>query len=92
VHFFGPGVHDIGPHYADKGGETVYLAPGAVVRGTLTARGRNVRVCGRGVLSGELLQEEWIRHKRGFVAKPQDARGHGIAPMVPSAISSSGSR
>jgi hypothetical protein len=51
-----------------------------------------VKVCGRGVLSGELLQEEWIRHKRGFVAKPQDARGHGIAPMVPSAISSSGSR
>ncbi|MFM8702817.1 MAG: hypothetical protein ACKOHG_02940, partial [Planctomycetia bacterium] len=82
VHFFGPGVHDIGPHYAVKGGETVYLAPGAVVRGTLTARGANVRICGRGVLSGELLQEEWIRHKRGFVAKPEDARGHGIAPMV----------
>jgi hypothetical protein len=76
-------VHDIGPHYAVKGGETVYLAPGAVVRGTLTARGANVRVCGRGVLSGELLQEEWIRHKRGLVAKPQDARGAwGIAPMV----------
>lgn len=82
VHFFGPGVHDIGPHYAVKGGETVYLAPGAVVRGTLTARGANVRVCGRGVLSGELLQEEWIRHKRGFVAKPKDARAWGIAPMV----------
>ena len=82
VHFFGPGVHDIGPHYAVQGGETVYLAPGAVVRGTLTARGANVRVCGRGILSGELLQEEWMRHKRGFVARPKDARGHGIAPMV----------
>lgn len=31
------------------------------VRGTLSARGANVRVCGRGVLSSELLQEEWIR-------------------------------
>ena len=82
VHFFGPGVHDIGPHYAVKGDETVYLAPGALVRGTLTARGANVRVCGRGVLSGELLQEEWIRHKRGFVARPKDARAWGIAPMV----------
>ncbi len=82
VHFFGPGIHDIGPHYAVKGGETVYLAPGAVVRGTLTARGWNVKVCGRGVLSGELLQEEWIRHKRGFVAKPKDARAWGITPMV----------
>ena len=82
VHFFGPGVHDIGPHYAVKGGETVYLAPGAIVRGTITARGWNVRVCGRGILSGELLQEEWIRHKRGFVAKPKDARAWGIAPMV----------
>jgi hypothetical protein len=82
VHFFGPGVHDIGPHYAVKTGETVYLAPGAVVRGTITARGANVRVCGRGVLSGELLQEEWIRHERGLVAKPQDTRAWGIAPMV----------
>lgn len=78
----GPGAHDIGPHDAVKGGETVYLAPGAVVRGTITARGANVRVCGRGILSGELLQEEWIRHKRGFVARPKDARAWGIAPMV----------
>jgi hypothetical protein len=82
VHFFGPGVHDIGPHYAVQTGETVYLAPGAVVRGTITARGSDLRICGRGVLSGELLQEKWIRHKRGFVAKPKDARAHGIAPMV----------
>jgi hypothetical protein len=83
VHFFGPGVHDIGPHYAVNAGETVYLAPGAVVRGTITARGANVRICGRGVLSGELLQEEWMRHKRGLVARPKDARGTwGIAPMV----------
>jgi hypothetical protein len=83
VHFFGPGVHDIGSHYAVKTGETVYLAPGSVVRGTITASGTNIRICGRGVLSGELLQEEWIRHKRGFVAKPKDVRGEwGIAPMV----------
>jgi len=84
VHFFGPGVHDIGPHYAVKEGETVYLAPGAVVRGTITASGANVRICGRGILSGELLQEEWIRHKRGFVAKPKDARGDGDGwlPMI----------
>jgi hypothetical protein len=82
VHFFGPGVHDIGPHFAVKTGETVYLAPGAVVRGTITVRGANIRICGRGVLSGELLQEEWIRHNRGLVAKPKDARAWGIAPMV----------
>ena len=82
VHFFGPGVHDIGPHFAVKTGETVYLAPGAVVRGTIAARGTNVRIRGRGVLSGELLQEEWMRHKRGLVAKPKDARASGIAPMV----------
>jgi hypothetical protein len=82
VHFFGPGVHDIGPHYDVKTGETVYLAPGAVVRGTITARGANVRIRGRGVLSGELLQQEWMRHKRGLVAKPKDARAWGVAPMV----------
>jgi hypothetical protein len=83
VHFFEPGVHDIGPHYALKGGETVYIAAGAVVRGTITANGPGrVVVRGRGVLSGELLQEEWIRHKRGFVEKPKDARSWGIAPMI----------
>lgn len=82
VHFFEAGIHDIGPHYAIRSGETVYLAPGAVVRGTLTARGSNIRICGRGVLSGELLQGEWIRHKRGLVDTPKDARAWGIAPMV----------
>jgi hypothetical protein len=84
VHFFGPGVHDIGPSYAVKEGETVYLSPGAVVRGTINASGANVRICGRGILSGELLQEEWIRHKRGFAAQPKNDRGDGGGwlPMI----------
>ena len=65
-----------------KNDETVHIAAGAVVRGAFTASGSGITVRGRGILSGELLQEEWIRHKRGFIKKPKDARSWGIAPMV----------
>ena len=51
VRWFGPGCHR-----ADKialgDGETLYLAPGAWVEGFLLARGRDITVCGSGVLSG----------------------------------------
>jgi len=51
VKYFGPGVHR-----ADaitlRDGETLYLAPGAWVEGWLNAKGRDITVCGSGVLSG----------------------------------------
>ena len=51
VRYFGPGVHR-----ADKislsGGETLYLAPGAVLRGAVKAEGDGVRICGRGIIDG----------------------------------------
>lgn len=52
VRYFGPGTHDAG--LIDLGdGETLYLAPGAWVKGTVRSIGsRNVTVCGRGVLDG----------------------------------------
>ncbi len=50
VRYFGPGVHQPGPMtLADN--QTVYLARGAVVHGTITAKDAEyVRVCGRGIL------------------------------------------
>jgi hypothetical protein len=83
VHFFGPGVHDIGTGFRVKKGETVYIAAGALVRGTIRSRGSGITVRGRGILSGELMQEEWIRHKRGFIKKPKDAIGKENAYSLP---------
>jgi hypothetical protein len=50
VRWFGPGVHRPG-RIELKSGQTVYLAPGAVVYGSIQATGaRDVRVAGRGIL------------------------------------------
>jgi len=52
VRWFGPGEHDAGAIRLTDG-ETLYLAPGAVVRGSVYARGRDITVTGRGILTGE---------------------------------------
>ncbi len=57
VIWFGPGVHDLGEKFiAPRAGQTVYLAPGAFVRGRLKAdHAPGARLIGRGVLSGQHL-------------------------------------
>lgn len=50
VHYFGPGVHRPG-RIDVQSNETVYLAGGAVVYGSIQAHGaNNIRIAGRGVL------------------------------------------
>ncbi|MBR8839345.1 MAG: hypothetical protein DSM106950_36420 [Stigonema ocellatum SAG 48.90 = DSM 106950] len=52
VTYFGPGIHHIG-HYQIKSNETVYIAGGAVVEGTLFANGaQNIKILGHGILDG----------------------------------------
>ena len=51
VKAYGPGEHQAGAIRL-KSGETLYLAPGAVVHGALYAEGRDITVTGRGVLTG----------------------------------------
>ena len=49
--YFGPGVHQAGAiELADN--ETLYIAGGAVVKGGVHARGRNIKILGRGILDG----------------------------------------
>ena len=51
VLYFGPGEHNVGllPLTDDQ---IVYIAEGAVVNGAIHAIGKNITICGRGVLSG----------------------------------------
>lgn len=52
VHYFGPGTHDVG-RLKVKSNETVYIAGGARVFGTIEGEEvHNVRILGRGVLDG----------------------------------------
>lgn len=58
VHYFGPGVHDIGYKYPVKANETVYLAGGALVKGSIHYKGDNVTIRGRGILTDKKLMLE----------------------------------
>jgi hypothetical protein len=52
VIYFGPGEHDAG-RIRPQSGQTVYIAEGAVVYGTIEARGESdITVRGRGILDG----------------------------------------
>jgi hypothetical protein len=61
VHYFGPGVHDIGFQYRVKAAETVYLAGGALVKGSLFFDGAGVRILGRGILTDRKLMLERVQ-------------------------------
>lgn len=54
VVYFGKGIHEIGNNYELKSGQTVYLAPGAYVKGIFTANNaKDITITGQGILSGE---------------------------------------
>lgn len=51
VKYFAPGVHNVGVLEVTDG-QVVYLDEGALVNGAIHAKGKNILICGRGVLSG----------------------------------------
>ena len=54
---FGPGVHEAGV-ISLKSGQTLYLAGGAYVHAKVVAKdAERIRICGRGILSGEIYQD-----------------------------------
>lgn len=61
---FGPGIHNIGPKYPLAANQTVYIAGGAVVNGTFTSNGSNLKIIGRGIVnSGSVLRNDWLNDK-----------------------------
>lgn len=58
VVYFGPGVHK--PNVVNlTDNQTLYVAAGAVLNAGVEARGKNITICGRGVIAGT----EWERFK-----------------------------
>ncbi|MBO2943392.1 S-layer homology domain-containing protein [Paenibacillus sp. F411] len=54
--YFEPGIHDLGDNktYSLRSNQTIYVAPGAYVKGSFTGNGqRNISILGRGIISGE---------------------------------------
>lgn len=51
VRYFSPGVHDAGVIEVTDD-QVVYLDEGAIVNGAIHATGKNILICGRGVLTG----------------------------------------
>ncbi|MCE5328292.1 MAG: hypothetical protein LLG01_17965 [Planctomycetaceae bacterium] len=60
VRYFGPGIHEAGIIQLSDN-ETLYIAGGAVVKGGIVARGKNIRIMGRGILDGF----DWPRNYNG---------------------------
>ena len=69
VKVFGPGVHEGGVkgRIELKDGETLYLKAGAFVKGGIRAHGKDIRICGRGVLDGSPW--EWRKGPTGHVVE-----------------------
>jgi len=73
VRFFGPGIHEPGLIEL-KDNETLYIAPGAWVRGNVRSVGtRNVTIRGRGVLDGSDIPQR---------SGPEVPYGNGTRNMV----------
>jgi hypothetical protein len=82
VHYFGPGIHEIGFSYGWWGrdgrrireGDVIYIAGGAYLRGSIRAEEGNgrmlqdVHVIGRGVISGERTARRDDKDYDAFVA------------------------
>jgi hypothetical protein len=89
VHYFGPGVHEIGKFYIESG-ESVYIAGGAIVYGSINAKGaHDITVSGRGILDASkfgrfdaeqiLALKECARvHLSGIILR--DANVYAVTP------------
>ncbi len=60
VHYYGPGIHNVGEDFALKNGDHVYIAGGGFVKGTFKgARGAQIKFSGRGIISGVALGKDF---------------------------------
>jgi hypothetical protein len=79
VVYFGPGVHRAGVIRLASH-QTLYLAGGSVVKGAIEARGEDITVCGRGILSGE--DWPWNKGPAEYMAGFEGCRGVTMRDVV----------
>ena len=76
VLFYGPGVHHVDGGLGIlrlESGQTLYLAPGAVLRARILAEdAANIRICGRGILEGTTLLGRQPDYYRKYLGEPDD--------------------
>jgi len=76
VLYYGPGIHHVDGGLGLlrlKTGQTLYLAPGAVLRARLLAEdASNIRICGRGILEGTTLLGRQPDYYRKYLGEPED--------------------
>lgn len=76
VLYYGPGIHHVDGGLGIlrlKSDQTLYLAPGAVLRARLLAEdASNIRLCGRGVLEGTTLLGRQPDYYRRYLGEPDD--------------------
>jgi hypothetical protein len=76
VLWYGPGIHHIDGGLGIlplKSHQTLYLAPGAVLRARILAQdAQHVRICGRGMIEGTTLLGRQPDYYRKFLGEPDD--------------------
>ena len=80
VHYYEAGVHE--PENGEiilTSGETLYLAPGAVVKARVFASGMNVKICGRGTLLESSPNRTKLGQKASYMIQLENAKGADIS-------------
>lgn len=58
-YYYGPGLHEIGHHLTLKTGDDVYLAAGAVIKGSFAiTNASDITITGRGVIDGSAIPHQ----------------------------------
>ncbi len=83
VVYFGPGYHNVGT-YTLKSNTTYYLAGGAYVCGQFIANSvKNVKICGRGILSGEYVAAVMNEGRAVYIKNSRDIVMDGVTVIHP---------
>ncbi len=77
VVYFEPGIHNIGVAFEVYANQTIYLAGGAYLLGTIHGEmTQNVTIRGRGVLAGDKLSRQYVRNLKNDKKKNNYERLH----------------
>lgn len=78
---FGPGIHEPkGGAIRLKDHQTLYLAPGAIVKCGIEATGSNITICGRGVIDSS--QWQWRHGPTGHVVSIHESKNVRLEGVI----------